>query len=552
MVNLAFFILQQRKMNKEIIIHHKLNDTQIAITEDGNLSEIYFENPEKERSLGNIYLGKVTKILSGINAAFVDIGTDQDAFLHFSDIDETFEQQKNKDTKENNLNDDDDEQDYDESISNEALRVNNKPNIINTSATFKTKSSGNVKFNLSEGQFILVQIIREAYSKKGVRVTTKIGIPGRYIVLFPFSKNIGISKKITDLTERNRLRKIAKTHFPKEYGFILRTESQNKTEQDILSDLKEILDIWKDIKAKIKDANSPQLVYHDLEFAKSVVRDHFNSQVQRLVTDSSKLYKEIVAYLSKNSAHLVDKVQYYQGTLPIFEYFNIQKDIDKLYQNRIFLKSGGYIIFDRTEAMTVIDVNSGRTKEKEQENLSFQTNSEAAKEICKQIRLRDIGGIILIDFIDMQNEAHRRRLFYEVKRELSIDKAKTVVYPLTELCLMQITRQRINQNVEEKTTDYCPVCEGSGKIQSKFITFNNIENWIKKFKNSSTERRIGLFVNQSLAEYITSGDDITNLSKLMLKYGIIIDLRISPKIPVNKFRFYSPRQQKDITNEFLN
>ncbi len=535
-------------MSKEIIIHHKLNDIQIAVTQDGNLSEIYFENPEKERSLGNIYLGKVTKILSGINAAFIDIGGDQDAFLHFSDIDETFEQ-----TKENENKYDDEEGDYlDESISNEALRVQNKPNILNTSATFKTKTSGNIKFNLKEGQFVLVQIIREAYSKKGVRVTTKIGIPGRYIVLFPFSKNIGISKKIADLKERGRLKKIARNHFPKEYGFILRTVTENKTEQDILSDLNDITDIWKEIKLKIKDANSPQLVYHDLEFAKSVVRDHFNTQVKRLVTDSSKLYKEIIAYLSKNSAQLVDKVTHYQGTLPIFEYYNIQKEIDKLYQSRIFLKNGGYIIFDRTEAMTVIDVNSGRTKEKEQENLSFQTNSESAREICKQIRLRDIGGIILIDFIDMQNDAHRRRLFYEVKREMSLDKAKTVVFPLTELCLMQITRQRINQNVEEKTTDYCPVCEGSGKVQSKFITFNNIENWIKKFKHSSSEKRLGLFVNQSLAEYITSGDDITNLSKLMLKYGVKIDLRISPKIPLNKFRFYSLRQQKDITNDFLN
>lgn len=531
-------------MNREIIIHHKLNDTQIAVVEDGSLSEIYFENPEKEKSLGNIYLGRVNRIVSGINAAFIDIGTEQDAFLHFSDIDETLEQ-----GRETN-NDDETNEDADD-IEREVLRKHPRTNILETQATFKTKSSGNIKFNLAEGQFILVQIIREAYSKKGVRVTTKIGIPGRYIVLFPFSKNIGISKKITNQKERIRLRKIAKAHFPKEYGFILRTVTENKTENEILSDLNEILEIWNEIKNKIKDAKQPQLVYQDLEFAKSVVRDHFNEKVNRLITDSSKLYKEIISYLSKNSEDLVKKVHLYTGTIPIFEYYGIQKEIDKLYQNRISLASGGYIVFDRTEAMTVIDVNSGRTKEKEQENLSFQTNSEAAREICKQIRLRDIGGIILIDFIDMQNEAHKRRLYYEVKRELSKDKAKTVVYPLTELSLMQITRQRISQNVEEKTTDICPICEGSGKVQSKFVTFNNIENWIKKFKSTSNEKRLGLFVNQSLAEYITSGEGLTNLSKLMLKYGIKIDLRISPKIPVHKFRFYSIRQQKDITNDFL-
>lgn len=555
-------------MNKEIIIYHRLNDIQIAVTTDGSLSEIYFENPEKEKSLGNIYLGKVTKILSGINAAFVDIGTDQDAFLHFSDIDETLEtkhhhlQKNDARGKGNNKNKQiepyervEDETEVDDNveneISNEALRIQGKATIIKSEASFHTKSSGDISLNISEGQFILVQIIREAYSNKGVRVTTKIGIPGRYIVLFPFSKNIGISKKITNSKERSRLKKIARSHFPKDFGFIIRTESENKSDEEITNDCNEIISVWNEIKQKISNATSPTLVYQDMELAKSVVRDHFNSSISRLVTNSNKLYKEITSYLSKNSKKLAEKVELYQGNLPIFEFFGIQKEIDKIYQSRVSLKNGGYIIFDRTEAMTVIDVNSGRTKEKEQENLSFMTNSEAAREIAKQIRLRDIGGIVLIDFIDMQNDAHRRRIFYEMKREMAMDKAKVVVYPLTQLCLMQITRQRVNQNVEEKTMDLCPVCEGTGKIKSKFITFNTIENWIKKFKISNRENRLVLFVNPSLAEYITSGDDITNLNKLMIKYGIKINLRITTKLTSDKFKFYSIRQQKDITNDYL-
>lgn len=548
-------------MNKEIIIYHRLNDVQIAIVQDGTLSELYFDNPEKERSLGNIYLGKITKIVSGINAAFVDIGTDQDAFLHFSDVDSNFEFQKideeNPKSKKNQNNsvkllskEIRNEIKKTEDISDEVLRKKKETNGYRDELTFKTKASGDIKLNLKEGQFLLVQIIREAYSNKGVRVTTKIGIPGRYIVLFPFSKNIGISKKILNEKERMRLKRIAKTYFPKEYGFIMRTVSENKTEEDIHNDVREIISIWKEIEEKIKNLKEPQLVYQDLEIATSVVRDHFTTQVNRLITNSNKLYKEITQYLQRNSANLLDKVELYQGKLPIFEYFGIQKDIEKIHQSVIYLRSGGYIIFDKTEAMTVIDVNSGRSKEKEQENVSFMTNSEAAKEIAKQIRLRDIGGIILIDFIDMKMEAHQKRIYYEMKRETAIDKAKIVVFPLTQLGLMQITRQRINNNVEERTHEKCPSCNGTGSIQSRFITFNAIENWVKKFKTSSNEFNLQLIVNPYLSDYITSGE-ISNLTKLMMKYSVRIDLRTSHKVPFDKFIFFSIRQQKDITSEYL-
>jgi len=327
----------------------------------------------------------------------------------------------------------------------------------------------------------------------------------------------------------------------------MRTVCEGKTEEDIKSDMADILQIWEEIKNKISGNTKPQQVYQDMEMANSVVRDHFNGQIDRLVTNSGKLYKEIRQYLSRKSQNLVDL---YQGQEPIFEFFNIQKDIEKIHQHQLYLKSGGYIIFDKTEAMTVVDVNSGRTKEKEQENLSFQTNSESAREIAKQLRLRDIGGIIVIDFIDMSNEAHQRRIFYEMKRELAKDKAKNAVFPLTQLGLMQITRQRISQNVEERTNEKCPTCEGTGKIQSKYITFNAIENWIKKFKLSSDENNLELIVNPYLADYITSGE-ITNLTKLIMRHSVKISLRTSYKISLDKFSFISIRQQKDITNQYL-
>jgi ribonuclease G len=514
--------------------------------------------------------------VTGINAAFVDIGTEQDAFLHFSDIDSTLElheleknnqlapieiekpvekQKKNSRNKKGKkeapkfINKEILEEEDDNSVSSEVLRTNISQVGYRQETTFKTKSSGDIKLNLQEGQHLLVQINREAYSNKGVRITTKVGIPGRYIVLFPFSKNLGISKKIINPKERIRLKKIAKAHFPKNFGFIMRTVCEGKSEEDIRNDMKEILQIWEDIKTKVASDSKPQLVYQDLEMANSVVRDHFNTQIDRLITNSGKLYKEIRQYLSRNSSSLVDKVELYQGKEPIFEFFGIQKDIEKIHQHIIYLRSGGYIIFDKTEALTVVDVNSGRSKEKEQENVSFQTNSESAREIAKQIRLRDIGGIIVIDFIDMSNEAHQRRIFYEMKRELAKDKAKTVVFPLSQIGLMQITRQRISQNVEERTNEKCPTCEGTGKIQSKYITFNSIENWIKKFKISSDESNLELVVNPYLADYITSGE-ISNLTKLIMKHSIKISLRTSYKVPYDKFSFISIRQQKDITSQF--
>lgn len=525
-------------MKKEIIIYHRLNDVQVAIVEDGSLSELYFDNPEKERSLGNIYLGKISKIVTGINAAFVDIGTKQGAFLHFSDIEAPAG--SNSYDNEEALED-----------LTESSRSNSSKNAIaNIPTKFKISKTKEIDLDLHEGQFVLVQIMREAYSNKGVRVTTRIGIPGRYIVLFPFSRNIGISRKITNLKEKSRLRLIARKNFPRGYGFIIRTAAEGKSDAELIRDANELVELWSNIQEKVKNAKEPMLLYQDMELATSVVRDHFTPDVEQLVTNSSRLYKEIIEYLQRNSPNLIEKVRLYQGKQPIFEFFGIHKEIAKIYQKKVYLKSGGYIIFDNTEAMTIVDVNSGRSKEREQELNSFQTNSESVVEIAKQLRLRDIGGIIVIDFIDMSSVANQKRIFYEMKRELSKDKSKTVVYPLTQLCLMQITRQRMSQAVEEKISDLCPTCEGMGRIPSKFIILNRIENWLKKYKTKSEEFSLELVINPYMLEYLNDGE-ISNLTRLMIKYMVKIKVRTNEQIKIDEFKFYSLRQQKEITNEFI-
>lgn len=525
-------------MKKEIIINAAINEVRVAITEDGKLSEYYIELPDKEKSIGNIYLGRVNKIVSGINAAFIDIGLNQDAFLHFSDVD---------DGNDKNL-----------FFEEEDAESNNKPkkakatkkSTSNKLVKFHTKKSGEVTINLEPWQLILVQVIREAYHSKGMKVTTKLGIPGRYTVLLPFDNVLGVSKKIPSYVERRRLRQLAKSILPEGYGGIIRTAAQGKSEEELRRDWNYLLDIWKIVHEKAENLKKPGLVYQDLGLATSVVRDLFDQNVKLLAVDSKKLHKEIISYLKVNSPHIIEKVELYTGDKPIFEAFGIEKELAKTFKRSVPLPSGGDIVFDHTEAMHVIDVNSGRSNEPDQEKNAFKTNLEAAQEIVRQIRLRDLSGMIIIDFIDMQIEQNRKKLYQEVTKLLSKDRAKTVCYPLTQLGLMQITRQRINQNIEEKTSEICHVCKGTGRIMSKSVLINAIEHWLKNFRKNSREFKLILQLHPHIATYITEGT-FSIISKLMLRYFVKITVQQSDSVPIDKFRFVSVRKDKDITNEYL-
>lgn len=582
-------------MKKEIIINSAINDTRIAITEDGELAEYLIELPNKERFIGNIYYGKVNRVVQGLNAAFVDLGLNQDAFLHFSDV---------EDNEQSFITEEDDSEQLDEVINEEPdakplsnpepkVEIKSNPksksksnfdildigetivageekpdievldNIVesdhtkiiplinnpNNSHTYKTKRSGEVKINLQEGKLLLVQVSREAYAKKGMKVTAKIAIPGRYVVLLPFEKMLGVSKKISSYPERKRLRTLAKSFLPPGSGCIIRTASKGQTEEELKKDWLELLEIWNEIDSKYKSMTKPGLVYQDMQLAASVIRDLFTTNVQRVVTDSKKLHKDIVNYLRRVSPHLEDKVELYNGSKNIFDQFGIEKELSKTHRKRINLHSGGDIVIEYTEAMTVIDVNSGKSSDKEQEKISFKTNIEAAREVARQIRLRDLGGMILIDFIDMHDDQNKKRLFFEMKKYVSRDRAKVVVYPLTQLSILQITRQRINQNISEKVTEICNVCRGTGRITSKQVIINDIERWLGNFKKESNEFRLILTLHPAIADFITQGT-LSTLSKLMIKYFVRIKLQQSDLLPLDNFKFFSVRQQKDITFEY--
>lgn len=544
-------------MKKEIVINSTANEHRIAILEDGRLAELFVETPGKERMVGDIYFGKVAKVMPGIRAAFIDVGLQQDAFLHFSDIGSSL-------SEYNALFDDDE----DESSASESAPTVAESGVASPPQTGTAPhqpesrrggshnggSERSARFerdvSLQKGQDILVQITKEPVGKKGVRVTSEISLPGRFLVLLPFDGKVGVSKKLTDFKEKRRLRKVVRSILPQGFGAIIRTVAEGKEDSLIRQDLEELIRVWSNIQKAVKTENPPALVYKDMTTTSSVIRDLFGDRVERVAVDDKKLFKEIRAYVQWMSPDMLDRLEYYKGKEPIFDKYGVEKDIQTLMSKKVWLKSGGYIFLEKTEAMTVIDVNSGRyAAKKEQELNSLRTDLEASREITRQLRLRDIGGIIVIDFIDLEDEKNKKKVYDEVKKELKRDRAKATVLPMTEFGLMQITRQRIRQNVQMSFSDACPTCGGTGMVQSKTTTLNQIERWIKRFKSESREFRLQLKVNPNTATYLTQGT-ISRLMKIMFKFFVKVKVIPDQAIAMDEFRFISVKQNKDITEQY--
>jgi len=378
-------------MLKEIIINSSATQTRVAITEDGRLVDFFVDYSENRRMVGDVYLGKVARVLPGIKAAFIDIGMKHDAFLHFSDIGER--------TKELQAMIDEDE--ADDNVTRAAADEEN------TASTPKFINGVPV---LQKGEHILVQITKEPVVNKGVRVSSAISIPGRFCVLLPYDNKIGVSKKITDYRERKRLRVIAKSFLPQNYGLIIRTVAKGQSEEQIKDDVRSLLKMWKKIQEKARTETPPSLVYQDVSTTSSVIRDLFTSDISKVYIDNKKVYREIKDYITLAQPELSDKVEQVRGDEPIFESFKVEEQIKELFARRVPMKSGGHIVIDHTEAMVVIDVNSGKyAASKDQELNSLKTDLEAAREIARQLRLRDIGGLIVIDFIDLEDERTARK-----------------------------------------------------------------------------------------------------------------------------------------------
>jgi len=521
-------------MVKEIIINSTSVQTRVAITEDGNLVDFFVDHPENRRMVGDIYLGRIARVLPGIRAAFIDVGMKHDAFLHFSDIGERTQQlQDMLGDEETELDDEDD--------SNGAS---------DTQLGVETRKSDNQIPTLRKGQEILIQIIKEPVSNKGVRVTSSVSLPGRFCVLLPYDNKVGISKKISDFRERKRLRYIARQIVPANYGLIIRTVARGQEEEVLKDDLKNLMKTWERIEKEAKTKNPPALVYQDLNTTVSVIRDLFNADISKIFIDSKKLYKEIKSYLDVVQPAISEKVDLYKSVHGIFDAFKIDEQIKTLMGRKVPLPSGGHIVIEHTEAMVVIDVNSGRyAKSKDQESNSLKTDLEASREIARQLRLRDIGGIIVIDFIDLEDEKNRKKVYDELKKEFRKDRAKVSVLPMSDFGLVQITRQRIRQNIIQATKEVCPVCHGTGLLTKSSNLVYDLESWLRKFRRKSNERSIILKCHPSTAEKLREGK-IKSLFKLQLKYFVKITLREDTSISPDSFEFYSAKTGHDLTQYF--
>ena len=547
-------------MKKEIIINAAANETRIAITEDGRLAELFVETANKEKMVGDIYLGRVAKVMPGIKAAFIDLGLSQDGFLHFSDIGSRFEEYSSM------IGDEDESEEEEKGAESGAAstqtaelparRESGTASETSRQGREPHRTDGSGKrpprkdIQLEKGQEIIVQITKEPVGKKGVRVTSEVSLAGRFLVLLPFDGKIGISKKINSFKEKRRLRRIVQGILPDGFGVIIRTVAEGKEDASLQKDLEDLIKTWREVENSVKTEKAPALLYKDMSTTSSVIRDLFSNDVSRVVIDSKKLFKDIRAYIKYTSAQLLDKIELHKDKAPIFDVFGIEKEIETTLSRKVWLKSGGYIIIDPTEAMMVIDVNSGRyAAKREQEQNSLRTDLEAAREVCRQLRLRDIGGIIVCDFIDLEDERNKRKVYEELKKEFRKDRAKVTVLPMTEFGLVQITRQRVRQNILHSFTEPCPACSGTGLVRSKTTTLNQIERWIRRFKTETHESRITLRVNPELAVILGTGT-ISRLRKIMLKYLVWIKMEGDPGIPIGEFRCISKKQGKDVTDQF--
>lgn len=472
---------------KELIIDVGSRQTRVALLENKELTEIYIERQSNERITGNIYKGKVENVLPGMQAAFVDIGLDKNAFLYV------------KDALPNTYFDEDDE--------------NVDP------AQYKDYQIDEL---LKAGQEIMVQIIKEPIDTKGARITTHITLPGRYIVLMPTVEYVGISRRIENDEAREKLKKIAEELKPKGMGLIIRTAAEGCTAEDISNDINFLLKLWDNIKQKQKTGITPRIIHKDMNIVYRTVRDMFTKDIDRLVLNNKEHYEKVRELITMISSHLKSKVEYYNKDYDIFEFYQVESQISKIINRKVWLKCGGYIVIDQTEALTSIDVNTGKfVGTVDLRDTVLKTNVEAAKEIAKQLRLRDIGGIIIIDFIDMPDVAHEGVVLEALKNALKKDRTRTNVLGMTQLGLVEMTRKKVRQRIENILLAPCPYCKGEGRILSS-------ESIVKKIEKEINS----LFFNTgAMAVYLEIHPDVEELINYYIDQDII-ELGKSYKKPV--------------------
>jgi len=445
-------------MGLELLINVRPHQTRVALLENGQLAELYVERRKDKHLLGNIYKGRVIRVLPGMQSAFVDIGYERSGFLFVNDM--CTERLPWKEFEKTLL---------------ETLIQEEGELEIGSVETDRPVKERAIEDLLKEGQEIVVQVSKDPVGLKGPRLTCNVSLPGRHLVLMPTMNHVGVSKKIEDVAERERLRTIVSNLRKDNYGYIVRTASEGVEEEKLIREMEFLNTLWENIKIRMEKSGSPKLLYNELSISLRAVRDLFTMDVDKLIIDSQEEYQSILEFMDTFAPNLKANVEFYNKKEPLFDAYGIEIEINRALQRRVWLKSGGYIVIEPTEAFTAIDVNTGSfVGKRDLEDTIFKTNLEAAKEIAYQLRLRNIAGIVVIDFIDMQQQANREKLLEAFKEFLKKDRAKTTLSPISNLGLLEMTRKRTRANLYSIMTEPCPCCDGRGYVKSKSAITDDI------------------------------------------------------------------------------
>ena len=559
-------------MKREILINGSQRETRVAILEDDRLVELLVDRPDHRRTVGDIYLGRVEAVLPGIQAAFVDIGQEKSAFLHASDLLEPDEDEEP-----------DEEEEPEEEVETEPAEAateggtaeeggpdrrtgwrggrdrrrrgrgnggqGNGGGEVRQREISPRRALPSIQDILKKGQTLPVQVTKEPIGTKGCRVTAQISLPGRFLVYMPYASKVGVSRKIESREQRAKLREMVTKLLPKDAGgVIVRTVAEGVTEEHFRREIESLLQLWRKInRKKTFVRRAPALLQRETSLTRGIIRDLFSSKVDALHVDSKELYNEIEQYLNQIDPELMGRVHLYGEPTPLFDKFDIESEIRDLFKARVELPTGGSLIIQPTEALVSIDVNTGRyTGKKDPEKTILRTNLEAAREIARQIRLRDIGGIIVCDFIDMETRSNREKVLQELRTHLGRDRARTKALAVSELGLVEMTRQRVRPSLWHSMTTDCPTCAASGRVFTPEVVARRLERALKRAGHEHRERQLTVRLHPEVALYLLEEEPklLQTLSKLT---GLDLELRDDPMIRLDEFRLMSRPAGRDVT-----
>jgi ribonuclease G len=548
---------------KEILINSTSLEVRAAIVEEGELVEFMVERSSTRRLVGDVYLGRVNAILPGIQAAFVDIGYEKAGFLHASDLvpdTESFEIEGGVDIDDEPRDDSRDSRDGEEARDRGRGGRDDRGDRGGRDRGGRGGRGGRgpqrerppvqpIEKMLTKGQEVLVQVTKEAIGTKGPRLTTQISLPGRHVVYMPNSEYLGISRRIESRQERQRLRQLIAKKKPANCAIIARTACEGVEDKHIVSDINYLHKLWMEIKRRAEKAQAPELVHEEVGMVVGMIRDLLAEDIDKIWMDNEKEYRRLVRELRQTSPDLASRTHQFREKSPIFEKYNIENEVEKTLERKVWLKKGGYLVFDQTEALVAIDVNTGRfVGKRDQEETILETNLLAAREIPRQLRLRDIGGIIVIDFIDMESEANKKKVLAELRHHLRKDRSRSKAFAVSDLGLVEVSRKRVRPSLLHFFSEECPYCKGTGKVLSFDTLANKIERQIHKIGQRTKERRIQIRANTSFAVFLDEQRGAM-LDALEKQYRMRIEIQDDPRLHREDVKMVSLSNFRDLAAE---